>query len=263
MITVSLILKCVCVPHSTTLSLIDGTALKSQAQTGRGNVPFRDEQQPSNGAPPASDEAISRLPEVTFQEADLVADGDKSCPICLELHRVGGKGVRLPCGHCFHAPCVRPWLKKHCMCPVCRFEIPTSDVKYEWSRKQRMKSRKRRIRLSELEGYTIRQLRGLAAEMSIDLSTAIEKRDVVEAISSSRQVEIVSEAAEPCDNMGNGSCYPTSYDVHSQGIQNTWESLEDLSIGELLSLMRVHGLSAKGCTEKFELVRIIRDAGIR
>ncbi len=176
---------------------------------------------------------------------------------------MGGKGVRLPCGHCFHAPCVRPWLEKHCMCPVCRFEIPTSNSEYERFRKQRMKSRKRRVRLSELEGYSIKQLRGLATELSIDLSTAIEKCNVVEAISSSHQVEIVPEAAEPCVGMRNESSYPTSYGGNSQGVQSTSRSLEDLPIGELLSLAKVHGLNIKGCTEKYDLVCIIRDAGIR
>eukprot|EP01084_Bolivina_argentea_P161986 281915_1 len=175
---------------------------------------------------------------------------------------MGGKGVRLPCGHCFHAPCVRPWLEKHCMCPVCRFEIPTSDSKYEWDRKQRMKRRKRRIRLSELEGYSIRQLRGLATEMTIDLSTAIEKCDVVEAISLSHQVEIIPEAAEPCGGMRNEPSYPASHGDNSQCGQSALRSLEDLSIGELLSLIKVHGLSARGCTEKYDLVRVIRDAGI-
>ncbi len=241
---------------------IDETALNPQG--GYGSTPYRrTDQQPSSGAPPASDDAISRLPEVTFQGADLVADGDKSCPICLEQHRVGGKGVRLPCGHCFHAFCVRPWLEKHCMCPVCRFEIPTSDSEYEWSRRQRMKSRKRRVRLSELEGYSIKQLRGLATELSINLSTAIEKRDVVEAISSSHQVEIVAEAAEPCFGMRNESSFPTAYGGNSQGVQSTSRPMEDLPIGELLGIAKVHGLNIKGCTEKHDLICIIRDAGIR
>ncbi len=232
----------------------DETDRKPQAHSEERPSPST-HQQSSSGAPPASNDAISRLPEVTFQESDLLAEGDKCCPICLEQHRVGGKGVRLPCGHYFHAPCVRPWLERHCMCPVCRFEVPTNDSKYERSRKQRMRSRKRRIKLSELESYRIRQLRGLANEMSIDISNAIEKCDVVKAISLSRQVEIIPEGTEPS--------FPDPCGDNSQwGQSASTTSLEDLPIGELLSIIKVHGLSARCCTEKCDLVRVIRDAGI-
>ena len=34
---------------------------------------------------------------------------------------------QLPCGHCFHGPCIRKWLKWRDTCPVCRTVLPSPD----------------------------------------------------------------------------------------------------------------------------------------
>ena len=43
-----------------------------------------------------------------------------------------------------------PWLQKSASCPVCRYELQTSDPAYEKQRLARMKSRKLRARKDDL-----------------------------------------------------------------------------------------------------------------
>ncbi|OMH80627.1 E3 ubiquitin-protein ligase AMFR [Zancudomyces culisetae] len=37
------------------------------------------------------------------------------------------KGVRLPCGHLFHRFCLRKWLERHPLCPLCRSTLKSCD----------------------------------------------------------------------------------------------------------------------------------------
>ncbi|KAI9905535.1 hypothetical protein PsorP6_013462 [Peronosclerospora sorghi] len=46
------------------------------------------------------------------------------CVICLsELESGAEDFVALPCGHQFHLPCIRSWLKLRSTCPSCRFQF--------------------------------------------------------------------------------------------------------------------------------------------
>ncbi|KAH7476582.1 hypothetical protein PRIC1_000589 [Phytophthora ramorum] len=46
------------------------------------------------------------------------------CVICLsELQSGADEFVSLPCGHQFHLPCIRSWLKLRSTCPSCRFQF--------------------------------------------------------------------------------------------------------------------------------------------
>ncbi|CAI5744878.1 unnamed protein product [Peronospora destructor] len=46
------------------------------------------------------------------------------CVICLsELQSGVDEFVALPCGHQFHLPCIRSWLKLRSTCPSCRFQF--------------------------------------------------------------------------------------------------------------------------------------------
>merc|ERR1712217_523858 len=46
---------------------------------------------------------------------------DDECAICLVPGETATRAtLRLPCGHCFCADCVAPWLKRCAICPMCR-----------------------------------------------------------------------------------------------------------------------------------------------
>ncbi|KAG1699163.1 hypothetical protein DVH05_014080 [Phytophthora capsici] len=48
----------------------------------------------------------------------------EDCVICLsELKNGDEQFVSLPCGHQFHLPCIRSWLKLRSTCPSCRFQF--------------------------------------------------------------------------------------------------------------------------------------------
>jgi len=53
-----------------------------------------------------------------------------SCSICREDFKLGAKekATPLPCGHLFHMSCIKPWLSKQNVCPLCRHVLPASEV---------------------------------------------------------------------------------------------------------------------------------------
>ena len=89
---------------------------------------------------------------------------------------------------------VSEWLKKNCTCPVCRFEIETDDREYEKGRKERMRSRKARYRLRELQAKSIRELRIILAELRISVEGCVEKRDLINRLVESSKVEIIQSS---------------------------------------------------------------------
>ncbi|CAA6662018.1 unnamed protein product [Spirodela intermedia] len=44
----------------------------------------------------------------------------EDCTICLERMAAMAEACRLPCGHIFHADCIRRWSRISCQCPLCR-----------------------------------------------------------------------------------------------------------------------------------------------
>ncbi|CAN0427715.1 unnamed protein product [Pylaiella littoralis] len=68
------------------------------------------------------------LPEVLQLSEVRVEAGSKlegeSCPVCLEVYRLGDKLRSLPCEHAFHAGCITPWLtQRQRTCPMCKDPI--------------------------------------------------------------------------------------------------------------------------------------------
>jgi hypothetical protein len=85
------------------------------------------------------------------------------------------------------------WLTQRCTCPVCRYELPTDDPDYERSRKERMRHRKPRIRIYELERMSLSELKKMSKEYKIPWPRKIrEKKDIWEAFANSGRIEIIA-----------------------------------------------------------------------
>ena len=56
------------------------------------------------------------------------------CSICLERYISGNKLCGLPCGHCFHAKCIMPWLQNENEdCPICRWPAYRKNNIRSWN----------------------------------------------------------------------------------------------------------------------------------
>lgn len=90
------------------------------------------------GAPPAAVSVLNDLPCLVVKEDHEQLDS-LSCAICKDSLFVGTVVNRLPCSHLYHPSCILPWLASRNSCPLCRYELPTDDLDYEY-RKQRASS---------------------------------------------------------------------------------------------------------------------------
>ena len=45
------------------------------------------------------------------------------CSVCLEDMTSNSNIVALECAHIYHEECIKKWLKKNSVCPVCLFKI--------------------------------------------------------------------------------------------------------------------------------------------
>ncbi|WOH05008.1 hypothetical protein DCAR_0624420 [Daucus carota subsp. sativus] len=78
------------------------------------------------GMVPAALPAIRSLGATRIQ----VEEGNKNvqqCVICQEEYRDGEKVTCMPCLHMFHKDCITKWLLRSHLCPICKFQMPTSS----------------------------------------------------------------------------------------------------------------------------------------
>jgi len=73
------------------------------------------------GPPPMDKENIAGIPtvELTAEQKEK----NTNCSVCWEDFTEGESVKQLECEHCFHGPCIVPWLELHGTCPVCRKEL--------------------------------------------------------------------------------------------------------------------------------------------
>lgn len=72
----------------------------------------------------AAQRALDRIPvQVVQQQGGGSGDEEHCCAVCIEPLRPGELVRLLPCGHCFHQPCVDPWLLEQRSCPMCKMDI--------------------------------------------------------------------------------------------------------------------------------------------
>uniref|UniRef100_A0A7S4HD85 RING-type domain-containing protein n=1 Tax=Prymnesium polylepis TaxID=72548 RepID=A0A7S4HD85_9EUKA len=78
--------------------------------------------------PPAvSDNEFAQLSEVRRSSSESALASQDDCVVCLQRMAPMTRLKELPCGHVFHAACLRRWLGKSRCCPCCRAELPQCD----------------------------------------------------------------------------------------------------------------------------------------
>jgi hypothetical protein len=201
--------------------------------------PTPQQQQRTGKAPPASQNAIDRLPMVKVTADDLLEAANKECTVCLDEQKLGNYCVKLQCGHLFHRDCLTDWLKCQCTCPVCRFEIETDDKTYEADRKSRMKKRKLRFRIDELKGKSVGQLKELCKSLVVNIANCIDKSEIIDCLVNSGKI-LITEGIPP--------------------MEITLEDFNRKTVSELKHLLLSFGLSAANAVEKSELRVILLDS---
>ncbi|KAM0844039.1 hypothetical protein ACQ4PT_057320 [Festuca glaucescens] len=79
--------------------------------------------------PPASNSAVQALPSAVVIPGEE-GEGEE-CAVCKDGVAAGERVKRMPCSHRYHEECIVPWLEVRNSCPLCRFELPTDDPRYE------------------------------------------------------------------------------------------------------------------------------------
>ena len=116
---------------------------------------------------------LQHLPTVILTADDWYDPSNRECCICLEPTKLGLSLTRLPCAHLFHPTCIQDWLtsqsqqKQYATCPICRYELETTNSEMEKGRKRRMKLRKPRFAKYQLERMSTEELYILAKQLQL------------------------------------------------------------------------------------------------
>lgn len=113
---------------NTTNSIFGGIAMTDWVGGGAAGILERSMQDMGGVKKRTSKEVINNLSVVE------VFNNNIHCAICQETIGNGAKAIKLPCSGTPHYFClgdepekcegVKPWLKEHNTCPICRFELP-------------------------------------------------------------------------------------------------------------------------------------------
>lgn len=71
----------------------------------------------------ASERSVPELKKVKIESSQSSV---QLCAVCLEGLSVGTEATCMPCSHLYHENCILRWLDKSTLCPLCRFEMPSS-----------------------------------------------------------------------------------------------------------------------------------------
>jgi len=251
------------------------------AAGGGGGAPFAGGGAPAQrmegGAPAASARALARLPVVVITEEDLKKPGNGSCCICLDMHEAGSSATRLPCGHLFCRECIADWLRRHCICPMCRFEMPTDDAAFELRRTQRMAQRRPRYTLGDLRKMRVAELNRLCDGVGVNRVECLTKQDLVTCIATSGRIEVLSSGSQGSSGSsssggGSGGGGGSSAGSSSGGGGSSSgggggsassrtggaDETEAALMGERVAVLRKRALAAQislsGCVEKRDIV---------
>ena len=69
------------------------------------------------------DAVIQTYPISKIKDINKLDEDKKRCSICLEYYKNNDDSIVLPCIHIFHAECIKKWMKRQRICPICKNEI--------------------------------------------------------------------------------------------------------------------------------------------
>ena len=71
---------------------------------------------------------VSVVKEIKENENNDDRNNNRKCVICLCDFEVGEEVTALPCLHVFHTECIASWIKAHCHCPICKFDVTLQSL---------------------------------------------------------------------------------------------------------------------------------------
>ena len=69
------------------------------------------------------DSIIDTLPKSRIKDINKLTEDKKKCCICLENFKINDETINLPCIHIFHSDCIKKWMKRQDICPICKNKI--------------------------------------------------------------------------------------------------------------------------------------------
>lgn len=100
--------------YSNTYSVPSATLLQTSLEND--NSPYIKETSP---------DGFELLKDISFMD---LSNDNVSCPITMESFRYGETITVLPCNHTFNYNAIRKWLSSSNLCPVCRYELPFTEI---------------------------------------------------------------------------------------------------------------------------------------
>jgi len=70
-----------------------------------------------------NDSLFNQLPVHKFNDVDKLEENKKECVICMEKFIKNDEIITLPCIHMFHKNCIKNWLDRSNICPICKLVI--------------------------------------------------------------------------------------------------------------------------------------------
>ena len=79
--------------------------------------------------PPPAVEQEAEVVNINFDDliVEYTTDNNDMCAIC---HEIDGVMAVLPCGHKFHAPCLKQWFARKIVCPICNSD-PIATILFD------------------------------------------------------------------------------------------------------------------------------------
>ena len=66
---------------------------------------------------------IKTFPVSKIKDISKLTEEKKKCCICLENFKKNDETMILPCIHIFHSVCIKKWMKRQDICPICKNKI--------------------------------------------------------------------------------------------------------------------------------------------